>query len=185
MTAVTWRWISDRTFFVLACLEKAFLLKDAQCSTLSQCQMVLKLYLEVFIPRNSIDRALKPKEVTFCSLSKCVVAYLDAVVVAFSVAFRCPGSQAALGVVWFFLGCWVGPFVKAGLLRKLPLSVGLDDHGALFQLKWFCVAFLVFWKDLATCEPEDQIPQPVPSVIHGMTLGKGLFIPSSSICSGC
>lgn len=33
------------------------------------------------------------------------------------------------------------------------------------QLKWFCVAFLVFWKDLATHEPGDQIPQPVPSVI--------------------
>lgn len=52
------------------CLKKAFLLKDAQCSTLSQCQMVLKLYLEMFIPRNSFDRTLKEKEVAFCSLSK-------------------------------------------------------------------------------------------------------------------
>lgn len=60
--------------------------------------MVLKLYLEVFIPRNSFDRALRAREVTFCSLSKCIVAYLDAVVVAFSVAFGTPGSWAALGV---------------------------------------------------------------------------------------
>lgn len=82
-----------RVFFCSGiCLKKVFLLKDAQCSTLCQCQMVLKLYLEVFIPRNSFDRALRAKEVTFCSLSKCIVAYLDAVVVAFSVAFDSPGS---------------------------------------------------------------------------------------------
>lgn len=78
--------------------------------------------------------------------------------------------------VWcFFLGCWVGPFMKAVLLlRKLPLNIGLDDYGALFQLEWFCAAFLAFWKFLATREPGDQIPQAVPSVIHGMTLGKAL-----------
>lgn len=90
--------------------------------------------------------------------------------------------------VWcFFLGCWVDPFMKAVLLlRKLPLNVGLDDHGVVFQLKGFCVAFLVFWKDLAIHEVGDQIPQPAPSVIHGMTLGKalGLFIPSSSSAVG-
>lgn len=64
--------------------------------------MVLKLYLEVFIPTNSFDRALKAKEIAFCSLSKWVVAYLDTVVVAFSMALHSPGSWAALGVEFGF-----------------------------------------------------------------------------------